>query len=231
MTQSSTEHAPWRSGILGARANLVPGLALQVVALLLVAGYYYEPSVHGALDRLAEARLRAGFVFGVVSTGLCGGVFPFLYLHFSGLGSKAGPRYSWSQGLALTLFWAYKGLEVDVWYRIQAHIVGAGHDPATIVIKVILDQFGYCPAFAVPITAAVYQWVESGFDGRSLGADVAAGRWYRRKVLPVLLSNLGVWIPAVAIIYALPTPLQLPLQNLILCFYTLVVAHQMRART
>jgi hypothetical protein len=35
-------------------------------------------------------------------------------------------------------------------------------------------------------------------------------------------------VPAVAIIYLLPTPLQLPLQNIVLCFYTLVVAHQVR---
>jgi hypothetical protein len=44
-------------------------------------------------------------------------------------------------------------------------------------------------------------------------------------VLPTLIANFGVWVPAVAIIYALPTPLQLPLQNLVLCFFTLLLAH------
>jgi hypothetical protein len=32
-----------------------------------------------------------------------------------------------------------------------------------------------------------------------------------------------VWVPAVAIIFQLPTSLQLPLQNLVCCFYTLMV--------
>jgi hypothetical protein len=32
-------------------------------------------------------------------------------------------------------------------------------------------------------------------------------------------------MPAVLLIYTMPTPLQLPLQNLVLCFYTLLVAH------
>ena len=163
-------------------------------------------------------------------TGLCGGVLPFFYLHFSKRDESGNPQYSWAQGAALTAFWAYKGLEVDIWYRIQAHTVGTGHDPVTIAIKVLLDQFGYCPAFAVPVTAAVYQWVDARFYGAGLIADIRMGRWYQRKVLPVLISNLWVWIPAVAIIYALPTPLQLPLQNIILCFYTLVVAHQTRSR-
>jgi hypothetical protein len=44
-----------------------------------------------------------------------------------------------------------------------------------------------------------------------------------------LIANMAVWVPAVAVIYALPTPLQLPMQNMVLCFYTLIVAHQMRA--
>jgi len=211
MTPIPSNEAPWQSGLLGARANLVPGVALQLVALALVIGYYFQPSIHAALSQLAQERERAGVVLGILSTGLCGGVLPFLYLHFFTRGRGGVPRYDWGQGAALTAFWAYKGL-------------------ATIAVKVLFDQFGYCPAFAVPVTAAVYQWVDSRFDGRVLVEDIRAGKWYWRKVLPVLLSNMGVWIPAVAIIYALPTPLQLPLQNVILCFYTLVVAHQTRAR-
>jgi len=229
MQPPNQDIAPWHSGIRGARANLVPGLVLQAAALALVLGYYYQPAVHAALARLSEARDRAGVISGIASTGLCGGLLPFLYLHFTQRDGAGLPRYSWSQGAGLTAFWAYKGLEVDIWYRIQAHTVGTGHDPATIAIKVVLDQFGYCPVLAVPVTAAVYQWVETRFDGGGLWADIRAGRWYQRKALPVLISNLGVWIPAVAIIYALPTPLQLPLQNIILCFYTLVVAHQTRS--
>ena len=130
--------------------------------------------------------------------------------------------------MGLTFFWAYKGIEVDLWYRLQAHMFGTGHGVATIATKVVMDQFVYCPFFAVPVTAAVYQLVDNGYNGRSLRDDVRKPRWYLRKVLPVLISNLGVWVPAVVVIYMLPTALQLPLQNLILCFYTLIVAHQTR---
>jgi hypothetical protein len=41
----------------------------------------------------------------------------------------------------------------------------------------------------------------------------------------MLISNLGVWVPTVCIIYALPSALQLPLFNLVLCFFTLLLAH------
>lgn len=226
MASSPPLSAPWQSGLRGARANLLPGMALQFLALILVLGYYFIPRVHSLLAQLVVFRQTSGYAFGMASTGLCGGFLPFLYLHYGRRVRFGKPRYNWSQGIGLTLFWSYKGLEVDIWYRLQAHFVGAGHDFTTIAVKVVLDQFGYCPILAVPLTAAIYQVVDGGYDWAGLLGDIRAPSWYRRRVLPILISNLGVWIPAVAIIYALPTPLQLPLQNIILCFYTLVVAHQ-----
>ena len=77
----------------------------------------------------------------------------------------------------------------------------------------------------MPVSAIVYAWAESRCNTPALIADIRAPGWYVRRVLPMLISNLGVWVPAVCIIYALPTPLQLPLQNVVLCFFTLLMAH------
>lgn len=216
--------APWRAGIRAARATLVPGLALQAFALTLVLAYYQHAPTHDAINALAHLHDRVGLVFGVVSTGLFGGVIPFLYLRAR---RRTRERFSWAGGAALSVFWAYKGLEVGLWYRFLAATVGEGADVSTVVIKMVLDQFLYCPILAVPVTVLVYAWVETGFRAAPVVDDVKAGAWYRRRVVPVLISNLGVWIPAVCIIYALPTPLQLPLQNLVLCFFTLLLAHVM----
>jgi hypothetical protein len=46
-----------------------------------------------------------------------------------------------------------------------------------------------------------------------------------------MIANFAVWVPAVAIIYALPTALQLPLQNLVLLFFTLLLAHLNRRQS
>jgi hypothetical protein len=228
MDPKPSPEAPWQAGLRGARTNVFPGIALQLLALALVGGYYYLPQVHSTLESLTAFRLRSGFMFGIISTALFGGVIPFLYLWSYAKARGEAPRYSWVQGLAITAFWAYKGFEVDIWYRFQAHMIGSGHEASTIAIKVVMDQFVYCPVLAVPVTAVVYQLVESHGDGSELVSDIRAGGWFRRKVLPILISNLGVWVPAVAVIYALPTPLQLPLQNIVLCFFTLIVANQTR---
>lgn len=218
---------PWQAGLRGARANLLPGFVLQVVALVLVLAFYHHAPTRAVFDQIMVFRARTGFAFGIVSTGLFGGLLPFFYLRSYRVSRS---QYGWPQGLLLTAFWGYKGFEIELFYRVLAHCVGTGHDAVTIVTKAFLDQFVYCPAFAVPVTVLVYQWNALDFDWRAVVADFRAPGWYARSVLPTLIANAGVWIPAVAIIYALPTPLQLPLQNLVLFFFTLLLAHLNRRR-
>lgn len=212
--------SPWQAGLRGARANLLPGLILQGVALALVLAYFHHAPTRDALAHVTAWRIEYGLAFAMVTTGMCGGLLPYVYLRLA-----APHRPSPRQGLALTAFWTYKGLEIDLWYRVLAAWVGEGNSVGVVATKTFLDQFVYCPLFAVPLTTIVYAWCQRGFDARAVWADMRAPRWYTRRVLPVLLSNLGVWVPAVCIIYTLPTPLQLPLQNVVLCFFTLLLAH------
>lgn len=221
-TTSAQREPPWKAGLRGARANLLPGLALQVVALTIVLAYYHHAPTRAAFGQLAAWRAQLGLWSGVVSTGFFGGLLPFLYLRYMSGGTC---QYGWRQGFWLTVFWGYKGLEVELWYRLMARIVGTGHDVTTIVIKSLLDQGVYCPLLAIPLTVVFYRWIAPGVGWRAVVADFLTPGWYARSVLPTLLANAGVWIPAVAIIYSLPTPLQLPLQNLVLAFFTLLLAH------
>jgi hypothetical protein len=218
----SSAEAPWQIGVRAARHNFWPGLVLQIVALAIVVAFYRHEPTRLALERLAQFRVETGFVFGIFSTGIVGGLIPLLYLKSR---RATRDRYTWSEGGGLVAFWAYKGIEVEVFYRFLARLFGEHANLPTIASKMAVDQFIYCPLFAVPVTVFVYDWIGDHYRLEPVLNDVRAGQWYRRRVLPVLLSNLGVWVPAVCIIYALPTPLQLPLQNLVLCFFTLLLAH------
>jgi hypothetical protein len=219
---AAPEEAPWHIGLRGARANLVPGLILQAVALAIALAYYFYTPVREALENVSAFKEHYGFGYSIVATGIFGGVLPALYLR---LQPATRHRYTLAQAGALTLFWAYKGLEVDLWYRVLAHVVGSDNSAATVVQKMLLDQFVYCPAFAVPLTVLFYAWVETGFDAGAVWKDLRQPRWYARRAVPNLISNMGVWIPTVCIVYALPTSLQIPLFNLVLCFFTLLLAH------
>lgn len=221
-TAAAIPESPWRAGLHSARANLVPGLILQVLALALVLSYYWLPGTDAALATVTRWRAQAGVLFPMATTALFGGLLPFVYLQLS---PATRSRYTWVQGLAITAWWGYKGFEIDLLYRLLARFVGEGHDVATVAIKCVLDQLVYCPIIAVPLTVVAYAWVEHHFNWSAVWADIRAGAWYGRRVMPFLISNIGVWVPAVCIIYALPTPLQLPLQNLVLWFFTLLIAH------
>ena len=65
-------------------------------------------------------------------------------------------------------------------------------------------------------------------EGGRLSGTERFRRWYLRDVVPVMVSNWAVWLPAVFVIYVLPTPLQLPMQNVVLCFWSLVLVFQVR---
>ncbi|HEX2854438.1 MAG TPA: hypothetical protein VHO24_14470 [Opitutaceae bacterium] len=222
MVSSPVVEAPWRTALRGARATIGPGLVLQVAALALVLAYYHHVPTRTWLERLAEFRAEKGFLFGIISTGAVGGLLPFLYLRSR---SATRGRYTWGQGAGLVAFWAYKGLEIEIFYRFLARVVGERADLPTILTKMGIDQFLYCPFFAVPTTVLVYAWVDAHYHVAPVAKDFLQPRWYQRRVLPTLISNVAVWVPAVCLIYALPTPLQLPMQNLVLCFFTLMLAH------
>lgn len=225
LSAPTAPEAPWRAGLRGARANLVPGIALQLGALALVIAYYRHAPTREALERLAVWRTDLGLTYSIVSTALFAGLIPMLYLWANPFTRST---YNLRQAAWLVFFWAYKGLEIDLWYRLLARVIGEGADARTIAIKTFLDQFVYCPIYAVPVTMFGYEFAALGLSFTAFAVDVRAGQWYRRRVLPSLIANLGIWLPAACIIYALPTPLQLPLQNLVMCFFTLILVHLTR---
>jgi hypothetical protein len=218
-----TEHPaaanPLRQGLAAAKVNALPGLALVATAVAILIAYHLLPPVTAVLDRLAAWKLRYGFGYSIISTALFGGVLPILVL-------QCRPTRRHRQALRhlpfFALFWATKGIEVDALYRLQAAMFGEGASLGIILPKVLIDQFVYVPLWAVPSTVVAYLWRDCGYRLHAL-RDQLSGRWYRRRVVPVLLSNWGVWVPTVAVIYCLKLPLQLPVQNLILCLWALLV--------
>ena len=214
--------APWRAGFHGARALLGPGLVLQAVALALVLAYYFLPAAHAPFAQLAAWRSAGGYVFSALASAVCGGVLPFLYLQLNPATRAANP---WPHLFFWAGFWAWKGAEVDLLYRTLAVVFGSEPGFATVVPKVIADQFGYNLLYAAPVGNLCFAWKDAGFRWAPGAADLRRGRWFARSVLPVLLGVWAVWIPVVSCVYSLPPALQIPLFNVALCFWSLLFAH------
>ncbi len=219
---SSPAAAPWVAGRRSLRALLGPGLALQAVALSVVLAYYFLPAAGPLFAQLARWQSAGGFAFSAAATVLCGGLLPFLFLR---LHPETRAAHPWPHLVFFILYWAWKGAEVDLWYRTLAFLFGEGHDTRTMLGKILSDQFGYNPLYAAPLANLCFAWKDAGFRWAPVAADLRAGRWYYRRVLPVLLTLWFIWIPVVTCVYALPLPLQMPLFNLVLCFWSMLFAH------
>ncbi len=219
--------SPVRLGLAAARTNIVPAAIIAVVAIGVLAGYRHWPAFHDTLEVVRSWKERFGFGFSAVSTGIFGGFLPVLF-RLIPRETRRDPQ--WRHLPFFVGFWACKGVEVDALYRFQAWLFGDSPAAEVVVAKVFVDQFLYVPFWAVPTMMGAYLWMDSRFriarTIRRLGA-----RWYRNRCLPLLLANWGVWTPAVAVIYNLPLSLQLPLQNLVLCLFVLLVMILTRAET
>jgi len=216
-----TEESPWRAGWESARLLIWPGLVLQSTALALVLAYYFLPAAHGAFAQIAVWREAGGFFFSAIATSLCGGVLPFLYLRWNPATRATHP---WSQIAFFALFWAWKGVEVDLLYHGLSWVFGQEAIFLTVAAKVAVDQLVYNPLYATPLSSFLYAWKNAGYNFAPVIADVRAGRWYARKVIPAQLAVWWVWAPTVSCVYALPSVLQIPLFNVVLCFWSLLFA-------
>lgn len=218
MSQPNAWRVALSRGLHAGKVNLKPGIVIWALAGAILASWVFWPAMRGALESVAEFKARWNYGFAMVSTAIAGGLIPGLVLIALG---RSGP--GWQRRLFwLTLFWAAKGAEVNLLYEMQAQVFGTGTDAGTLVIKTIFDQFVYCTIWAVPSMAIGYGLIEGGWS--AVRRDLAGGSWYARSVLPILLANWGVWVPTVLLVYALPTPLQLPVQNLVLCLWSLIVS-------
>jgi hypothetical protein len=212
-------HAFWRPCLRGMRRNLIPGLLLQALALGTVVLYHASPGFGDWLDRVGASKQRLGYLFSALGTAIFGGVIPYLVLLATG---RLAKQKRWLALLFYLGFWSWKGVEVDAFYRLQALAFGSMPTFAVITKKVLIDQFVYNPLWAAPTQALSFLWKDSRYSLSAIRAQLAERPLWHRVVV-ILLSSWLVWIPTVAVVYSLPSVLQIPLFNLVICFWSLLL--------
>ncbi|MFD2255536.1 hypothetical protein ACFSSA_02510 [Luteolibacter algae] len=212
--------APWSAGLRAARANLVPGLIIQLVMLALLLGYHFYPPTRFWLDQLAALKESWGYGYSVLAAIIAGAIIPEIMRIIVFQRGKADSRNLRNLLFSL-LFWSFMGFIVDAFYRSQALWFGDESNVRTVTIKVLVDQFIYNPVFAAPFTACMYDWKNSGYRRRVI-PHYFSWHYYRDAVIPTLFATWGVWIPIVTILYSLPSLLQIPLFALALSLWVMI---------
>lgn len=202
------------------KTNLVPGLILQFMGLMLVLGYYYVPAITNWCQVITDLKAEYGILFSCISTSVAGGLIPALFLLYTG---KVESGQAVKVILFYVIFWFYKGGEASLFIDYQAQWFGEDASFSIIARKVFVDQFIYNPFYSVPSIAIIYFWKDSAFSYTLLKQGLNREMFF--VIIPsVLVSVWVVWIPMCSIIYTLPTPLQVPLNNIVLCFFVLIIS-------
>ncbi len=212
------------AGISAAKKNAMPGLFLWFIASAIALGYFFLPPVTNVFKSLGELKSRGGYLYSAISTAIFGGVLPFLYSSIRARLKKesAWNVKTWQAALFLLAFWAWKGVEVDALYRLQSYIFGEGATFSVLAPKVLSDQFIYNPLWAGWTQVLVYWFLDMGFKP-SRKERQEFRQTFGQRLITILFSTWGVWLPMVTIIYSMPADLQIPLFNIVLCFWGLIL--------
>ncbi len=203
------------------KRNWLPGLVLWCVALALLSAYDNWPSAEQALDKVSALKQQHGYLFSALSTSLFGGLIPYLIHLLRGEYPSTGRAFSCF--LFFTLFWAWKGAEIDAFYRLQSVIWGADNEPATIVKKVCFDMFVFSAFYAVPCIAVFKAWMDKDFSW-PVTLKLLKTPLYQKRIVMMIVLNWIIWIPTVSVVYAMPSALQVFMFNIVLCFWVLILS-------
>ncbi len=223
MSAVTKGRTPLSIGWDAAKANAVPAFILQALMLALLLGYYFSPAVATALESLAELRKGNEISFVIIAAVVAGAIVPeiFLVVFFQ----EGKPNAQNLRNLAFTIpTWAADGLLVDWMYRLNAFWFGDVVTLPVLIAKICVDQFGYNPFIAAPSEVLIYEWKNEGFSWAS-ARRALTWQHYRDKIVPTLFATWAVWMPLMAIIYALPLPLQFPLFSIALTFWVLLLTY------
>jgi hypothetical protein len=199
-------------------ANLLPGLCLQLFALIIGLSYFYWPASQQTFQFFANLKAEYGGLYAVISTSIFGGLLPFLYMFVSGK-----IRFLVIQQLFFyLLIWAVLGGVINVFYGFQVMLFGEGTDWVTIVKKTAFDQFVFSVFITAPFIALAFLWKDQQFNWQK--TKMYFDDLIKVQIPTTVVTTWIIWIPAVSLIYMMPSDLQIPLFNLVLCFFVLILA-------
>ena len=199
-------------------ANLLPGLCLQLFALTIALSYFYWPASQPTFQFFADLKAEYGALYAMISTSIFGGLLPFLYMFLS----RKIKFLPVQQLLFYLLVWAMLGGVINAFYGFQVVLFGEGTDWLTIMKKTAFDQLVFSVFITAPFIALAFLWKDQQFNWQQ--TKIHFDDLIKVQIPTTVVTTWIIWIPAVSLIYMMPTNLQIPLFNLVLCFFVLILA-------
>lgn len=206
-------------GLSSARANAVPTCLLWAFAALLVTAYYSVPAATEMFETVRLWQEKEGAFAVLASRVVFNGVLPGVFL----LSVKSiRPKHPFSVVFAQAMFGCLMGLACDMYFRLQCVWFGTGTDFSVLALKTLTDQFIWTVAVIAPVNAVFFFWLGRDFSLSRFRRDWPSGRFLKALLLPNLVANWIVGIPAIFATYAFPVDLQIHVNGLVSAFWMLM---------
>jgi hypothetical protein len=217
---SESTASPLTAGIKALRDIALPLVVIMSAAAGMVVAYHNIPGVKVAFNKIGTVNKDHRMAFAAICTAITSGLIPWCFrMVIRGL----RPVHPFRDLLHSMVWWALMGMLVSYFYTLQAAWFGEELNFRTVLLKVTVDMAGFTIFIGAPFNAISHLWKDCGWDTARLRAAMGPG-WYRRLVLPNLLTNYFVWFPGTLIFYSMPTDLQLVVANCIGSFCALMCA-------
>ena len=208
---------PVRIGWESLKANAVPMIVLWTMAAALVGGYFLVPGVAAGLEPLRDWMERSVWEGAVASQVVFSGLLPWV---FYAMVRSIRPRAN-ALTCVLQVVWGCAfGVLCNWFFFFQDALFGPSDRFSIVAVKVLLDQFGWTVLLAPP-SAVFCFWL-----GRDMSLSTCRRDWpdrfVRDLVLPNLVANWCVAIPANFAVYAFPPALRIVVCGLVGTFWTLL---------
>lgn len=165
-------------------------------------------------------------LFAAIATSVAAGVLPsIIQLAMRQVPDPVVPTIVFN-----CVFWFVMGPVVSGLYELQVVLFGDGTDVATVVKKVLFDQFVWNPCFW-PLMSLIFRWRDHQFSFKQWRKIVNLRSWFL-GYCSILVTIWGTWVPGTCVVYTFPSVLQLPAFNVILfmfSFMLMVVSKQTSA--
>lgn len=209
------------------KKNWLPGFILQSFGILIVLAYYGVDMFRHILQLIENMQQSGGYLFSAVMTAIFAGFIPFIVQMI--FESERPQRFHLWTGFFIVLFWAYRGAEVDLFYRLQAIWFGDKASISVIVTKTLVDQFIYAPFWSIMIVTLGILFKDCKLSFQTFRRQL--NKTFFSVTYPsIVFSTWLIWVPGVAIIYSLPQLLQVPMMNIVACFYAILIMYMTRHR-
>jgi hypothetical protein len=212
----------FRKGLGAAAQNLSAILALQSAMGVIVGIYYLWPAGAAVLSRYAAWQQSGGMLGNGFAAAIAGGVLSEVSLVYFQKKGRWTPMNVENLAFKFAIFFV-AGCMVYEFYRFQAYWWGQGASLSVLVPKVLLDQFGYTVFWATPYYALLTRWHALRYSNARLWQEMDR-HFLMERMLPILVTNWIFWIPAITLVYAMPTVLQAPLYVFATAIWGLLVA-------